>query len=92
MPDSTLRLATWNINSISARLDYVVDWLVHADVDALAMQETKCSDSQFPTLLLYELGCQTAHVSFQPVERRRDSLPHRPRGRTERLLRPALLE
>ena len=51
-----LRLATWNVNSIRIRLDRVVDWLARADVDVLAMQETKCADSQFPAAtLLYRL-------------------------------------
>ena len=64
MPDGTLRLATWNVNSIRSRLDRVVDWLARADIDVLAMQETKCSDSQFPTLPLFELGYEVAHVGF----------------------------
>jgi exodeoxyribonuclease-3 len=71
MPDSAidgggprLRLATWNVNSIRARLPRVVDWLARADVDVLAMQETKCSDSQFPTLAFIELGYEVAHVGF----------------------------
>jgi exodeoxyribonuclease-3 len=64
MPNGTLRLATWNVNSIRTRLDRVVDWLARADVDVLAMQETKCSDSQFPTLPLFELGYEVAHVGF----------------------------
>jgi exodeoxyribonuclease III len=64
MPDGTLRLATWNVNSIRTRLDRVLDWLARADVDVLAMQETKCSDSQFPTLPLFELGYEVGHVGF----------------------------
>jgi exodeoxyribonuclease-3 len=64
MPDGKLRLATWNVNSIRSRLDRVVDWLQRADVDVLAMQETKCSDTQFPALPLFELGYEVAHVGF----------------------------
>ena len=45
-----MRLATWNVNSIRARVDRVTDWLERADVDVLAMQETKCSDDQFPVM------------------------------------------
>ena len=37
-----VRIATWNVNSIRARVDRVADWLERADVDVLAMQETKC--------------------------------------------------
>ena len=43
-----MRVATWNVNSIRARTGRVVDWLQRADVDVLAMQETKCRDDQFP--------------------------------------------
>jgi exodeoxyribonuclease III len=59
-----LRLATWNVNSIRTRLDRVVDWLARAEVDVLAMQETKCADSQFPTLPFFEIGYEVAHVGF----------------------------
>jgi exodeoxyribonuclease III len=43
-----MRVATWNVNSIRSRVDRVVDWIVRADVDVLAMQETKCTPAQFP--------------------------------------------
>ena len=62
MPRREAAAATWNVNSIRSRLDRVVDWLARADVDVLAMQETKCSDTQFPTLPLFELGYEVAHV------------------------------
>ncbi len=43
-----MRIATWNVNSIRTRYGRVVDWLVSADVDVLAMQEIKCKPEQFP--------------------------------------------
>ncbi len=43
-----MRLATWNINSIRARVDRAVDFAVREDVDVLAMQEIKCKPEQFP--------------------------------------------
>ena len=61
MPEGYLRLATWNVNSIRSRLPRVLDWLARADVDVLAMQETKCADEQFPTLPFFELGYEVAH-------------------------------
>ena len=64
MPDGMLRLATWNVNSIRSRLGRVLDWLERAEVDVLAMQETKCSDEQFPTLPFFELGYEVAHSGF----------------------------
>jgi exodeoxyribonuclease III len=60
----TLRLATWNVNSIRTRVDRVVDWLARADVDVLALQETKCTDAQFPTMPFAALGYEVAHVGF----------------------------
>jgi exodeoxyribonuclease III len=59
-----LRLATWNVNSIRTRLPRVLDWLERGEVDVLAMQETKCSDEQFPTMPFLELGYEVAHVGF----------------------------
>src|ERR1700730_14364994 len=59
-----LRLATWHVNSIRTRLDRVLDWLERADVDVLAMQETKCADDQFPTMTFLELGYEGAHCGF----------------------------
>ena len=61
MPE-TLRLATWNVNSVRTRVDRVIDWLGRADVDVLAMQETKCTDAQFPTMPFAALGYELAHV------------------------------
>lgn len=51
-----VRIATWNVNSIRARIDRVADWLDHNDVDVLAMQEIKCREAQFPIGRLEELG------------------------------------
>ena len=43
-----MRLATWNVNSIRARVDRIVDFAVRESVDVLAMQEIKCKVEQFP--------------------------------------------
>lgn len=56
-----MRLATWNVNSIRTRVDRVTDWLARADVDVLAMQETKCTDEQFPSMPFAALGYEVAH-------------------------------
>ncbi|MGK2881415.1 MAG: exodeoxyribonuclease III [Mycobacterium sp.] len=63
MPDA-LRLATWNVNSIRTRVGRVTEWLARAQVDVLAMQETKCTDAQFPKDAFLELGYEVAHVGF----------------------------
>jgi len=64
MPADVLRLATWNVNSIRTRVDRVVDWMQRADVDVLAMQETKCSDDQFPTMPFLWAGYEVVHTGF----------------------------
>ncbi|TAJ48458.1 MAG: exodeoxyribonuclease III [Herbiconiux sp.] len=51
-----MRVATWNVNSIRARVGRVVDWLVREDVDVLGMQEIKCKESQFPFEAFQEAG------------------------------------
>ncbi|WP_440709335.1 exodeoxyribonuclease III [Herbiconiux sp. YIM B11900] len=51
-----MRVATWNVNSIRARVGRVTDWLVREDVDVLGMQEIKCKESQFPYEAFHEAG------------------------------------
>jgi exodeoxyribonuclease-3 len=51
-----MRIATWNVNSIRTRSGRVVDWLVNADIDVLAMQEIKCTPAQFPLAAFEEAG------------------------------------
>ena len=51
-----MRIATWNVNSIRTRHARVVDWLITADVDVLAMQEIKCKPEQFPLAAFEEAG------------------------------------
>ena len=43
-----MRIATWNVNSLRARIDRVIAFLERSEVDALAMQETKVKDEMFP--------------------------------------------
>lgn len=59
-----MRIATWNVNSIRSRIGRVEDWLRRADVDVLAMQETKAREDQFPYLTFEALGYEVAHVGF----------------------------
>src|SRR5690554_4162337 len=55
-----MRLATWNVNSIRARVDRVVDWLERSHTDVLAMQEIKCKPEQFPLAAFEEAGYEVA--------------------------------
>ena len=43
-----MRIATWNVNSIGARLPRLLDWLTTREPDAVALQETKAADGGFP--------------------------------------------
>ncbi|MBA2379217.1 MAG: exodeoxyribonuclease III [Blastocatellia bacterium] len=49
-------IATWNINSITSRLDHVVRWSEKNRPDVLCLQETKCIDSKFPIQPLRDAG------------------------------------
>ena len=55
-----MRIATWNVNSIRARVDRTVDWMVREDVDVLAMQEIKCKPEQFPIQQFEDAGYELA--------------------------------
>ena len=43
-----MKLATWNVNSLTVRLPQVLDWLAANPVDVLALQELKMTDDKFP--------------------------------------------
>src|SRR5438067_4749337 len=51
-----MKIATWNVNSIVARLPLVTRWLEKEEPDVLCIQETKCSDDKFPLLELKSVG------------------------------------
>ncbi|WP_066335639.1 exodeoxyribonuclease III [Azohydromonas lata] len=51
-----MKLATWNVNSLSVRLPQLLDWLAANPVDAIALQETKLTDDKFPHEALQEAG------------------------------------
>ena len=56
-----MRIATWNINSITTRLPRVTEWLELTSTDVLCVQETKVADTAFPALPFEELGYEVAH-------------------------------
>ena len=51
-----MKLATWNVNSIRARLPRVLDWLETRRPDIVCLQEIKCLDEQFPREPIEDLG------------------------------------
>lgn len=53
-----LKIATWNVNSLTVRLPQVLNWLGEQQPDILALQETKLTDPAFPTLDFADVGYQ----------------------------------
>lgn len=56
-----MRIATWNVNSLKARMPRVAGWLEMARPDILLMQETKLADDAAPVLGFELAGYQLAH-------------------------------
>src|SRR5262245_50930271 len=56
-----MRIATWNVNSLKARLEKVMWWLERARPDVLLMQETKLADKDAPRAAFREAGYELAH-------------------------------
>lgn len=56
-----MRIATWNINGLKARLDFLCVWLESRRPDVVGLQELKSEETQFPHARFAELG-YTAHV------------------------------
>ena len=55
-----MKLATWNVNSLTVRLPQVLDWLAANPVDVLCLQELKLTDDKFPHDALTAAGYQCA--------------------------------
>ncbi len=53
-----MKLATWNVNSLTVRLPQVLEWLAANPVEVLVLQETKMTDDKFPTLEIGAAGYQ----------------------------------
>src|ERR1700690_1697578 len=56
-----MRIATWNVNSLKARLEKVEWWLERAAPDVLLLQETKLSDDSAPLLPFSMAGYELLH-------------------------------
>jgi exodeoxyribonuclease-3 len=83
-----MRIATWNINGIKARIENLLRWLKDASPDVVCLQEIKCVDDAFPAGPIEELGYTVAvhgqkalHgvalLSRHPLEDIRKGLPSR---------------
>jgi len=51
-----MKIVTWNLNSIRARLQHVVDWVQENEPDVLCLQETKVRNEEFPLEVFQEMG------------------------------------
>src|SRR3954467_6237402 len=56
-----MRIATWNVNSLKARMEALEKWLARAEPDVLLIPETKLSDAEAPVLPLRMLGYELVH-------------------------------
>jgi len=81
-----MRIATWNVNSINARLETIVRWFEEAQPDVACLQEIKCIDEKFPAEPFERLGYNlaihgqksyngVALLSKRPLEDVRRGLP-----------------
>lgn len=81
-----MKLATWNVNSVNARLETVVRWFELAQPDVACLQEIKCVDEKFPAEAFEKLGYNVcvhgqktyngvAILSKSPLEDVRRGLP-----------------
>jgi exodeoxyribonuclease III len=59
--EKPVRIATWNVNSLRARIDKVFWWLERAQPDVLLMQETKLTDADAPSEEFARKGYELAH-------------------------------
>lgn len=56
-----MKLATWNVNSLGARLPRVLEFLAEHSPDVMMLQETKCDDAAFPRAELAAAGYEAVH-------------------------------
>jgi len=56
-----MRIATWNVNSLKARMEALEKWLARAEPDVLMIQETKVADAEAPVMPLRMLGYELVH-------------------------------
>ena len=56
-----MRIATWNVNSLRARLPRVEEWITDVRPDVLCLQETKMAEDAFPHVAFEQLGYESVH-------------------------------
>jgi exodeoxyribonuclease III len=94
---TSLSIATYNVNSINARLLNVLEWLKEAAPDVVCLQELKCEEAKFPREAIEDAGYQAlvhgqktyngvAILSRLPLEEARRGLPGEPEDEQARYL------
>ena len=56
-----MKVASWNVNSVRARLPHLLEWLAIAAPDVVLLQETKATDEKFPFAEIKNAGYHCAH-------------------------------
>ena len=85
-----MKIASYNVNSLRARLPIVLQWLADSRADVLCLQETKVQDADFPTEVFDEIGYNYAFkgqksyngvaiLSKHPIGRVEYGLPDEPK-------------
>ena len=71
-----MKITTWNVNSLTARLQHVLDWLAANPVDVLCLQELKMTDDKFPLDALKAVGYEAGCFRPENIQRRCHPLAH----------------
>lgn len=61
----TLKITSWNINSVRLRINMVCDFLYNFNCDILCLQEIKCEEHLFPYQAFHQAGYEYCYVSGQ---------------------------
>lgn len=60
MLNQPLKIASWNVNSVSVRGQQLIDWMLENHIDVIAIQETKVTDDKFPMHYYLDHGLHVA--------------------------------
>ena len=62
-----MRLATWNVNSVKARLPRLLEWLAEAEPDVVGLQEIKTTTALFPSEGIEDLGYEVTSALMRKL-------------------------
>ena len=58
-----MKISSWNVNSVRARISNIIEYLKNSKVDILMMQEIKTENINFPTDVFKKIGYSIKHLS-----------------------------